>query len=235
MSDTSSSTTDSESESSDDNYAARQPSKYVLARELNMVDETYQGDSDTDPVYALLPTFTGANRVFFIGTLTETEDTSSDGSNPYMKARIVGPTGTFYVYAGQYQPDAKAFIQDAEAPEVVAVTGKPKTFETDDGETRVKIAPEQMSTVSMEDRSRWVVDAARHTHRRLVAAKDGRVVDEPDTLDAELFDTSDQQLEAVRQAVIEALEDVTELAGSGELAVSDPAAGDADADAEADA
>jgi hypothetical protein len=64
--------------------------------------------------------------VFFVSTLIVTEYVSRDWNDPYMIAEIVGPTGTFYVYAGQYQVDAKAFIQDADTPAYVAVTGKPK-------------------------------------------------------------------------------------------------------------
>ena len=71
-----------------------------------------------------------------------------------MKAEIVEPTGTSYVYAGRYQVDAKAFIQDDDTPAYVAATGKPKTFETDDGDTLVRGAPERMSTVASEDRDR---------------------------------------------------------------------------------
>jgi hypothetical protein len=113
--------------------------------------------------------------MFFIGTLIVTDDVSRDGNDPYMKAEIVGPTGTSYVYAGRYQVDAKAFIQDDDTPAYVAATGKPKTFETDDGDTLVRVAPERLSTVASEDRDRWVVDAARHTHRRLAPAQAGDV------------------------------------------------------------
>lgn len=217
----SSNTDSSESESSSINYQ-RQPSRYVLAEELSMVSDTHQGDGDNDPVHVLLPSFAGVNRVFFIGTLTATADVSDANSDPYMKAEIVGPTGTFYVYAGQYQPEAKAFIQQTDSPAYVAVTGKPKTFENDDGDMLLRIAPEQMSTVSSEDRNRWVVDAARHTHRRLAFAQDGEV--DPESADAitpDLFDPSGDDLERVRQAVITALEDVTELVGESEAATDD--------------
>ena len=221
---THSSESDAESASSTESYQ-RQPSTFVLARELAMVTETYQGDGANAPVHALLPSHAGANRVFFVGTLTVTEDVSRPGNDPYLKAEIVGPTGTFYVYAGQYQPDAKAFIQDAETPAYVAVTGKPKTFETDDGDTLVRVAPERLSTVASEDRDRWVVDAARHTHRRLAVAREGEIAPEAaDALDPALFDTSDDALETVRQAAITALEDITD-ADAGAAADAEVEAG----------
>jgi RPA family protein len=229
---TDSSKSDTESASSADNYQ-RQPSTFVLARELAMVTETYQGDGDNDPVHPLLPSHAGANRVFFIGTLTVTDDVSREENDPYMKAEIVGPTGTFYVYAGQYQPDAKAFIQDADTPAYVAVTGKPKTFQTDDGDTLVRVAPEQLSTVASEDRDRWVVDAARHTHRRVALAHAGDVAPEDaNTLDPTMFDTSSDTLETVRQAAITALEDVSETYADADTV---DAAADAEVDAEVEA
>ena len=52
----------------------------------------------------LLPTGAKANRIFVVGTLTETEDVGSD--DEYWQGRIVDPTGRFFTYAGQYQPEA---------------------------------------------------------------------------------------------------------------------------------
>jgi Uncharacterized protein conserved in archaea len=121
-------------------------------------------------VYALLPTGERANRVFLVGTLTETEDVGEDSE--YWRGRIVDPTGTFYVYAGQYQPEAAGALRDAEPPAYVAVVGKPRTFETDDGGTNVSVRPESITAVDAATRDRWVVETAQATVERVAAFDD---------------------------------------------------------------
>jgi RPA family protein len=119
--------------------------------------------------------------VFAVGTLTETEDIGNDSE--YWQARVVDPTGTFFVYAGQYQPDAMAFLREADAPEYVAVVGKPSTYETEneDGEveTYVSIRPEAIRSVDEVTRDRWVAETAEQTLERIEAflARSGRLDD----------------------------------------------------------
>jgi hypothetical protein len=60
--------------------------------------------------------------------LTEIGTVSED----YLRARVVDPSGPFVVYAGQYQPEALAFLERAEPPTFVAVTGKARTFQPED-------------------------------------------------------------------------------------------------------
>jgi hypothetical protein len=105
----------------------------------------------TDTAYAklgvggptLLPTGDRVNRLFFAGTLTETNDVGSDSE--YWQGRVVDPTGTFYIYAGQYQPEAASMLHQIETPTYVTVVGKPRSYETDDGETNVAVRPESIT------------------------------------------------------------------------------------------
>ena len=97
----------------------------VLANEFNDGLHTFtESDEDKAPVYQLLPTGQRANRVFVVGTYTETEDKT----DKYVRARVVDPTGTFMLYAGQYQRDAKAEIESLTPPTYVAVVGKPNVY-----------------------------------------------------------------------------------------------------------
>ncbi len=91
----------------------REVARRVFASEFN--DSTYafkESDDERAPNYALLPTGDRANRVFVVGTLTETEDVGEESE--YWRGRVVDPTGTFFVYAGQYQPEAAAALRDTE-------------------------------------------------------------------------------------------------------------------------
>ncbi|ERH06004.1 MAG: uncharacterized protein conserved in archaea [Halonotius sp. J07HN4] len=156
----------SESESTTDGDVSRKVAQRVFAGEFNDASYTFkESDDDRAPVYLLLPTGERANRVFIVGTLTETEDVGED--NEYWRGRIVDPTGTFFVYAGQYQPDAASTLREAEPPAYVAVVGKPRTYETDDGDVNVSVRPESITEVDAATRDRWVVETADRTLDRI--------------------------------------------------------------------
>jgi len=144
----------------------REVARRAFAREFNDAGYTFkESDDERAPVYALLPTGERANRVFVVGTLTETEDIGEDSE--YWRGRIVDPTGTFFTYAGQYQPEAASALRDLEPPAYVAVVGKPRTFETDDGDVNVSVRPESISVVDADTRDRWVVETAERTLDRI--------------------------------------------------------------------
>lgn len=146
----------------------REVAQRVFAREFNDATYTFkESDDDMSPLYALLPTGAKANRLFIVGTVTETEDIGDDGE--YWRARVVDPTGTFFVYAGQYQPQAASVLRELETPAYVAVTGKPRTYETDTGEVNVSVRPEAITVVDVGTRDRWVVETAERTLARIEA------------------------------------------------------------------
>jgi RPA family protein len=149
----------------------RQPAKRAFAEEFQDASEIFQdGNDERSPKFAVLPTGANANRVFAMGTLTEAADIGSDSE--YWQARVVDPTGAFFVYAGQYQPDAMAALREMEAPEYVAVVGKPRTWETDDGEVRTSLTPESITVVEQGTRDQWVVETAEQTLGRIAAMED---------------------------------------------------------------
>jgi Uncharacterized protein conserved in archaea len=157
-------------------------------------------------VYALLPTGARANRVFVVGTLTETEDVGEDAE--YWQGRIVDPNGgTYFTYAGQYQPEAASMLRDLEPPAYVSVVGKPRTFETDEGDMNVSIRPESITAVDEPTRDRWVVETADRTIERLQAFDEGAT--EYVRLAREEYGTT---VEPYQQAAVEALESLEESA-----------------------
>ena len=182
----------------------REVAQRVFAREFNDGSETFkESDEERAPVYLLLPTGERANRIFFVGTLTETEDVGSDSE--YWQGRVVDPTGTFYVYAGQYQPEAASALREIDPPEYVAVAGKPRTFETDDGETNVAVRPESITVVDDAARDRWVVEAAERTIKRIRSFDDD--TNEYARMAAERYDLP---VENYRRAAVSALESLEE-------------------------
>ncbi|WP_255151052.1 RPA family protein [Halorarius halobius] len=154
-----------------DNVPTREVARRSFAREFNDAGYTFkESDDERAPVYALLPTGERANRVFIVGTLTETEDIGDDSE--YWQGRIVDPTGTFFTYAGQYQPEAASTLRDLEPPAYVAMVGKPRTYETDEGDINVSVRPESISVVDATTRDRWVVETADRTLDRIEAFDD---------------------------------------------------------------
>ena len=145
---------------------SREVARRAFAREFNDAHYTFkESDDERAPVYLLLPTGERANRVFVAGTLTETEDVGDESE--YWRGRVVDPTGTFFVYAGQYQPEAAGVLRDTEPPAYVSVVGKPRTYETDDGSVNVSLRPESITVVDAEVRDRWVVETAERTIERI--------------------------------------------------------------------
>jgi RPA family protein len=179
----------------------REVARRVFAREFNDATHTFkESDDDRAPLYALLPTGQRVNRVFVVGTLTETEDVGQDSE--YWQGRVVDPNGdTFFTYAGQYQPDAASMLRDLEPPAYVAVVGKPRTYETDDGNVNVSIRPESITAVDETTRDRWVVETAERTIERV------RAFEETDSeYAARAREEYDLPVENYRRAAVQALE-----------------------------
>ncbi len=188
----------------------REVARRVFATEFNDAGYTFkESDDERAPVYALLPTGASSNRVFFVGTLTEKEDVGDDSE--YWRARIVDPTGTFFVYAGQYQPEAASTIRDMEPPAYVAVVGKPRTYETDDGTVRVSVRPESITEVDATVRDRWVVETAERTLERVAAFDDE--ANEYARMAREQYEFDVDTYRAAALSALEDLDESDELAG----------------------
>jgi RPA family protein len=144
----------------------REPAKRVFAQELREARHQFkEGTEEKSPTYLLLPTGERANRVFFVGTLTEKERRGDQ--NLFYHARIADPTGIFFVMAGSYQPDAMQQIARIEPPAFVAVVGKPNVYESPTGTALISVRAESVTAVDADTRNLWVLDAARSTLDRL--------------------------------------------------------------------
>ena len=100
-----------------------------------------------------------------VGTLTEKR--KQGDQNMFYRARVVDPTGTFFVMAGSYQPEAMQQMARIETPSFVAVVGKPTIYETPDGAFLVSVRCESITVVDKDVRDHWIVDTAKSTLDRL--------------------------------------------------------------------
>ncbi|MFB6162791.1 MAG: RPA family protein, partial [Halococcoides sp.] len=164
--------------SADDEPTRREVAVRVFAREFEDATLSYsESDEERAPTYVALPTGARANRVFVVGVLTAVGSVSDD----VLRGRIADPTGAFVCYAGQYQPEAQRFLERTDPPAFVALTGKARTFEPDDGDAIYSsIRPETITTVDDDTRDRWVVQTAAATLDRCRIASDALDSDRSD-------------------------------------------------------
>ena len=215
-----------ESSGSDSNSRiGRQPAKRAFADEFADATEVFrESEDERAPKFAVLPTGERANRVFAVGTLTEAEDIGSDSE--YWQARVVDPTGTFYVYAGQYQPEAMIALRGIETPEYVAVVGKPRTYETDDGDVLVSLTPESITVVDEATRDQWVVEAAEQTLDRLDAMEGVKMGDEVSGDIRRALDVYGEEVGEYEDSVKEALAQIAGVALAEESEENDESEGE---------
>ncbi|WP_435072997.1 hypothetical protein [Halorubrum sp. HHNYT27] len=209
---------------SDDGPGAREVAHRLFAAEFDDASLSYsESDEERAPNYVVTPTGARVNRLFVAGVLTEVERVNDETR----RGRVVDPSGAFVTYAGQYQPEAQAFLERAEPPSFVALTGKARTFEPEDSDrVFTSVRPESLNDVDADTRDRWVVSAAEATLDRLAvfsAALDSdlrgaelRAALESGGAPAPLaagipkaidhYDTSTAYVEAVRRLAVDALE-----------------------------
>ncbi|GAB6878068.1 hypothetical protein JCM17823_03420 [Halorubrum gandharaense] len=209
---------------SDDGPGAREVAHRVFAAEFDDASLSYsESDEERAPNYVVMPTGARVNRLFVAGVLTEVERINDDTR----RGRVVDPTGPFVTYAGQYQPDEQAFLERADPPAFVALTGKARTFEPDDSDrVFTSVRPESINEVDADTRDRWAVSAAENTLDRLAVFRKAQESDlrgddlrtaleaggAPASLAAGIplaldhYRTSPAYVEAVRQMAVDALE-----------------------------
>lgn len=147
---------------------SREVARRIFAEELRSSNYSFRDGEDQHqyaPSYLLTPTGAKCNRVFMVGTLTEKDDIGSD--TEYWRGRVVDPTGSILIYAGQYQPEAAQKLAGMESPSFVAVVGKPNLYQTDDGNIIISLRAESIQKVDEATRNQWILDTARRTLERL--------------------------------------------------------------------
>lgn len=150
----------------------------VFAAEYNSSDYEIKGEGERAPTYVVTPLGAMVNRMFVIGVLTDRENIGTS-EEPLWRARVADPTGTFYVSAGQYQPEAALALSKIEPPAFVAIVGKSRTYSPEEGTLYVSVRPEKVMVVDADMRDYWVLEAAQATLRRIYAVEDALQMESP--------------------------------------------------------
>ncbi len=142
----------------------------VFAWEFNRSNLHISEGDERAPNYIITPTGVKCNRLFIVGVVTEVENIGKD--NNLWRSRVADPTGVFTVYAGQYQPEAAIFLSELNIPAYVAVVGKARKFEPEDGSVYMSVRPEEINIADEKLRDRWVIDTAERTLERIGYVED---------------------------------------------------------------
>ncbi len=150
----------------------REPARRVFAAELRECRYQFRdGDDEKSPTFVLLPSGERCNRIFLVGTLTEKQ--RQGDQNIFYRGRVVDPSGTFFIMAGSYQPEAMQQLAKIDTPAFVAVIGKPNLYQTPDGAFLVSVRVESITVVDKETRDLWILDTAALTLDRIDAMATG--------------------------------------------------------------
>jgi RPA family protein len=142
----------------------------IFAHEFNKSNLYISEGDERAPNYIITPTGVKCNRLFIIGVVTEVENIGKD--NNLWRGRIADPTGVFTLYAGQYQPEAAIFLSELEAPAYVALVGKARKYEPEDGNVYLSVRPEEINAADEKQRDMWVIETAERTFERIKIMED---------------------------------------------------------------
>ncbi|HEY5605228.1 MAG TPA: hypothetical protein VIL45_01765 [Thermoplasmata archaeon] len=148
----------------------------LFASEYNDATLEMNGGGERAPSYLVTPLGARVNRVFVVGVITDVENIGTD-MQPMWRARVADPTGTFHVYAGQYQPEAAAALSKLKPPLFGAIVGKSRVYTPDSGAVYTSIRPETIKAVDESVRDYWILEACRSLRKRLDAMAEAQKMD----------------------------------------------------------
>ncbi len=146
----------------------------IFSGEFNDSSHQLKGEEERASSYVITPLGAKVNRLFLIGVLTDVEKISE-----MLRARVSDPTGIYTIYSGQYQPEATEMLSKIEVPDYVAVVGKSRIYEPEEGVIYASIRPEMVKVVDPELRDYWILETCRHMKGRIEAVMEAKEMDSP--------------------------------------------------------
>lgn len=156
----------------------REVSWRVFAEEYASSTMEHSGEGEKPVSYVVTPLGARVNRMLVVGVVTEVEEVGEEG-RPRYRARMEDPTGTFYLSAGEYQPEAAVSLSKISPPAFAAVVGKSRAYSPEEGVTYLSIRPERIREVTGEARDNWVLETAKSTLVRIDAVEEALKMDQP--------------------------------------------------------
>ncbi len=148
----------------------------LFASEYNDATLEMNGGGERAASYIVTPLGAKVNRVFVVGVITDVENVGTD-IQPMWRARVSDPTGTFHIYAGQYQPEAAATLSKLKPPVFGAIVGKSRVYSPEAGTVFTSIRPERIKAVDESVRDYWILEACRSLRKRLDTMAEAQKMD----------------------------------------------------------
>jgi RPA family protein len=155
----------------------RESAKRVFAAEFRgcKFSEKFSTDEKA-PTFVLTPTGEIAARLLIVGVATSKERMATkDKANTIYRARINDGTGDFFISASNFQPEAMMQLAKIEVPAIVAIVGKPKVYNKEDGTIFTSVNAESVTIVDKETRDIWKLDTAKATADRIHIMETGGI------------------------------------------------------------
>jgi hypothetical protein len=155
----------------------REPAWRIFAAEYNDATHVIQSKEEKAPKYVITPLGAKVNRLFIVGVLTDVEEIGAEGIR--RRARISDPTGIHVVYAEAFKPEVASILADMEIPSYIAVVGKTRIYEPEEGVLYLSARAEMAKEISIEERNYWIIEASRNMLIRINAMRDAMNMNNP--------------------------------------------------------
>ena len=155
----------------------RQTAIRMLAQEYSDASLTEMGVGEYDPSFVITKLGARVNRALVAGVIDRMERREGD-SGPSYSGHIRDPTGNHVFNIAPFQDEMHAEAEELLARFesgdrfLMALAGKSRWFETEDGGVFTSLRVEQIAIIDKERYSRWLVEAAEATLRRIKAYED---------------------------------------------------------------
>jgi len=163
---------------------ARETAWRMFSKEFNDSTMDVNSGEERAPSYVVTPLGAKTNRLFIVGVVTEIDEIGTSES-PMLRARVADPAGSYYISAGQFQPEAMGALKELKPPEFVAVVGKAKVYAPDDTVRLLSIRPEVVRKCDAGLRDYWIYETAVSTMRRIGMMEEALKMDPPSAQELE--------------------------------------------------
>jgi hypothetical protein len=150
----------------------------LFAEEFNSSTVELESEGEYSPGHILTPLGLKVNRVFLTGVITDVENISTK-EEPLWRARVSDPTGTYFVSAGKYQPEAAGALARITPPAFATIIGKTRTYRPEEGVLYLSLKAESVIPSTAQGRDFWVLEACKSLRKRIDLAEEAVAMETP--------------------------------------------------------
>jgi len=158
--------------------APREVAWRLFAEEFNASTVELESQGEFSPAHNLSPLGAMINRVFVIGVITDVENISTK-EDPLWRARLSDPTGTYFVSAGKYSPEAAGALARIRPPAFCSVIGKTRSYKPEEGVVYLSLKAESVIPSTAALRDLWVLEACKNLKKRIQLAEEAVSMESP--------------------------------------------------------